>query len=256
VDVCTHKEISFFTNRFNLGNTHEVVREYVQDPQLIQQLADFQKQNAELLAQFQELSLRIDSQQIESFEDLQKFDKKGADALINLASKTQAMPMDGRNFGFFGLTSTGKSTIINKLLNKEVAEVGAGETTMKIQPYEGQGYRLFDIPGRNDDMSYFSMEYISFWKGLTARLVVITVTIKEMTKVFRLLDAINLNYDIIVNKFDTVPLEERDKFKAKIQDEVTKGDLKGVNNIWYVSAENPRQFPDWINMIDYLTKIN
>ena len=62
-----------------------------------------------------------------------------------------------------------------------------------------------------------------------------------MTKVFRLLDAINLNYDIIVNKFDTVPLEERDKFKAKIQDEVTlKGDLKGVNNIWYVSAENPQ----------------
>ena len=56
--------------------------------QLIQQLAgSFQKQNAELLAQFQELSLRIqDSQQIESFEDLQKFDKKGADALSKLSS--------------------------------------------------------------------------------------------------------------------------------------------------------------------------
>jgi small GTP-binding protein len=166
------------------------------------------------------------------------------------------MPMDGRNFGFFGLTSTGKSTIINKLLGKEVAEVGAGETTTRIQPYEGQGYRLFDIPGRNDDMSYFSMEYISFWKGLTARLVVITVTVKEMTKVFRLLDAIDLKYDIIVNKFDTVPLEERDKFKAKIQDEVSKSGLKGVNHIWYVSAENLKQFPDWLNMVDYLTKIN
>jgi len=164
--------------------------------------------------------------------------------------------MDGRNFGFFGLTSTGKSTIINKLIGKDVAAVGAGETTIQIQPYEGQGYRLFDIPGRNDDMSYFSMEYISFWKGLTARLVVVTVTIKEMTKVFRLLDAIDLKYDIIVNKFDTVPLEEREKFKAKIQDEVVKSGLKGVNHIWYVSAENPKQFPDWINMVDYLTKIN
>jgi GTP-binding protein EngB required for normal cell division len=164
--------------------------------------------------------------------------------------------MDGRNFGFFGLTSTGKSTIINKLIGRDVAEVGAGETTTQIQPYEGLGYRLFDIPGRNDDMSYFSMEYISFWKGLTARLVVITVTVKEMTKVFRLLDAIDLKYDIIVNKFDTVPLEERDKFKDKIQDEITKCALKGVNQIWYVSAENPKQFPDWINMVDYLTKTN
>jgi ribosome biogenesis GTPase A len=51
--------------------------------------------------------------------------------------------MDGRNFGFFGIISTGKSTIINKLIGRDVAEVGADETTMKIQPYEGQGYRLF-----------------------------------------------------------------------------------------------------------------
>ena len=240
----------------NLGNTHEVVREYVQDPQLVQQLAEFQKQNAQLFAQFQELSKRIHDQDIDTFEDLQKFDKKGADALINLAVQTKALPMDGRNFGFFGLTSTGKSTIINKLIGKDIAAVGAGETTTQIQPYVGQGYRLFDIPGRNDEMSYFSMEYISFWKGLTARLVVVTATVKEMTKVLRLLDAIGLSYDIIVNKFDTVPYEEREKFKAKIQDEVTQNNLKGVNRIWFFSAENPKQFPDWLSMIDYLTKIN
>jgi len=164
--------------------------------------------------------------------------------------------LQGRNFGFFGLTSTGKSTIINTLIGEHVAAVGAGETTTTIQLYEGQGYGLYDIPGRNDDISYFSMEYISFWKGLTGRLVVITATVKEMTKVFRLLDAIDLKYDIVVNKFDTVPLEEREKFKAKIQDEVTLNNLKGANHIWYVSAENPKQFSDWISMIDYLTPTN
>jgi GTP-binding protein EngB required for normal cell division len=100
------------------------------------------------------------------------------------------------------------------------------------------------------------MEYISFWKGLTSRLVVITATVKEMTKVFRLLDAIDLKYDIIVNKFDSVPLEEREQFKAKIQNEVTLNNLKGVNHIWYVSAENPKQFSDWITMVDYLTSTN
>lgn len=223
---------------------------------MLEQLAEFQRQNAQLLAQFQELSKRIHDQDIESFEDLQKFDKKAADALIKLAVQTQALPLDGRNFGFFGLTSTGKSTIINKLIGQNLAEVGAGETTTRIQPYVGQGYRLFDIPGRNDEMSYFSMEYISFWKGLTARLVVITVTVKEMTKVLRLLDAIGLSYDIIVNKFDTVPFEEREKFKGKIQEEVTQNGLKGVNRIWFVSAENPKQFPDWLEMVNYLTKIN
>jgi len=102
--------------------------------------------------------------------------------------------------------------MINKLIGFDLAETGAGETTKEIQPYDGQGYRLFDIPGRNDDISYFSMEYIAFWKGLTGRLVLITATIKEMTKVFRLLDAINLRYDIIVNKFDLVPIEERQQF--------------------------------------------
>ncbi len=191
-------------------------------------------------------------EQIDSFEDLEKFDKKSAEALIKLALQTEPLQMKGKNFGFFGLTSTGKSTIINKLIGEDVADVGAYETTKDIQPYNGQGYRLYDIPGRNDDLSYFNMKYIAFWKALTSRIVVITVTIKEMTTVFRLLDAINLRYDIIVNKFDLVKEEEREKFKHQIKQQIIDCKLKGVNRIWFISAENPNQFPDWNNMIDYL----
>jgi len=80
-------------------------------------------------------------------------------------SNTQPFQLGGRAFGFFGVTSTGKSTMINKLIGFDLAETGAGETTQEIQPYDGQGYRLFDIPGRNDDISYFSMEYIAFGKN-------------------------------------------------------------------------------------------
>ncbi|CAF1159430.1 unnamed protein product [Adineta steineri] len=236
-----------------LGNIPMMNKKYVHDPKLVEQLQQFQKQNADILAKYNELIKRMENQDIDSFEDLQRFDRKGAEVLIRLASQTAPLPMQGRNFGFFGLTSTGKSTIINKLIGKNLAEVGAGETTQEIQPYEGQGYRLYDIPGRNDDLSYFSMEYIAFWKALTARIVVITSTIKEMTKVFRLLDAIQLRYDIIVNKFDLVNLEEREKVKVQIKQEIINCKLQGVNHIWFISAENPRQFPDWINMIDYLT---
>ncbi|CAF1497850.1 unnamed protein product, partial [Adineta steineri] len=28
--------------------------------------------------------------------------------------------------------------------------------------------------------------------------------------------------------------------------------LKGVGRIFYVSAKNPLQFPDWADMVDYL----
>jgi GTP-binding protein EngB required for normal cell division len=143
--------------------------------------------------------------------------------------------------------------MINKLIGYDLAETGAGETTTEIQPYDGPGYRLFDIPGRNDDISYFSMEYIAFWKGLTGRLILITATIKEMTKVFRLLDAINLRYDIVVNKFDSVPVEERQTFKEKLNQQIRECNLQGVDHVWYVSALNPQQFPHWLVMVDSLT---
>ncbi|CAF3895279.1 unnamed protein product [Adineta steineri] len=166
-----------------------------------------------------------------------------AQNLIQLASNTHPFRLGERSFGFFGLTSTGKSTIINKLIGFDLAETEAGETTQKIEPYDGQGYRLYDIPGRNDGLSYFTMEYIAFWKALTARIIVITSTIKEMTKVFRLLDAIQLRYDIIVNKFDLVPIEERQIFKQKIDKQIRENNLQGIDHIWYVSALNPNHFP-------------
>ena len=74
-----------------------------------------------------------------------------------------------------------------------------------------------------------------------------------MTKVFRLLDALNLRYDIVVNKFDTVPFEERQAFKQKIDQEIRQCNLQGVDHVWYLSALNPQQFPHWLVMVDSLT---
>jgi GTP-binding protein EngB required for normal cell division len=200
------------------------------------------------------LVAQLKDEQIDSFEDLEKFDRKKTDALVKLALQTEPLDLKGKNFGFFGLTSTGKSTIINRIIGENLAEVGACETTKEIQPYNGQGYRLYDIPGRNDDLSYFNMKYIAFWKALTSRIVVITVTIKEMTTVFRLLDAINLRYDILVNKFDLVKCEEREKFQNQIKQQIIDCKLRGVNNLWFISAENPNEFSDWDRFTDYLQR--
>ncbi|CAF4048834.1 unnamed protein product [Rotaria magnacalcarata] len=214
------------------GHSHEVVYEYVQDPALVQQLEQIQQQNAYLLHEYEKLRQAISAREIHSFNDLQRHDQKGAKELIRLASQTVPLQLDGgRSFGFFGLTSTGKSTMINKLLGSDLAKTGAGETTRQITSYDGSGYRLYDIPGRNDDISYFSMEYVAFWKALTNRLVLITTTVKEMAKVFRLLDAINLRYDIVVNKFDLVAVNERDTFKQQVQNQICECGLRGVNHV-------------------------
>ena len=225
----------------------------VSDPHLLQLLERYREENQQLLERFEELTELIERRRITSFEDLQEIDKRASETLITLASNTQPFQLRGLTHGFFGLTSTGKSTMINRLIGFDLAETGAGETTREIQPYDGQGFRLFDIPGRNDDLSYFSMEYIAFWKGLTRRLVLITATIKEMSKVFRLLDALHLSYDIVLNKFDLVPFEEREQLKKQIDREIRQANLQGVEHVWFVSAQNPNQFPHWLVMVDTLT---
>ncbi|CAF3855765.1 unnamed protein product [Rotaria sp. Silwood1] len=239
-----------------MGKRHsrEIVREYVEDPALVHQLQEFQKQNAYLLHEYEKLRQDMAAREIQSFADLQRHDQKGVEALIRLASQTVPLQLGGdRSFGFFSLTSTGKSTMINKLIGSDLAKTGAGETTTQVTFYDGSGYRLYDIPGRNDDISYFSMKYVAFWKALTGRLVLITTTVKEMTKVFRLLDTINLRYDIVVNKFDLVSFNKRDTFKQQVQNQIRECGLRGVDHIWYISAQNLRQFSDWMIMVNSLT---
>ncbi|CAF1467336.1 unnamed protein product, partial [Adineta steineri] len=99
---------------------------------------------------FYQLTQQIEKQRINSYEDLQQINQYAAQNLIKLASNTHPFQLGERSFGFFGLTSTGKSTMINKLIGFDLAETGADETTQEIQPYDGQEYRLYDIPGRND----------------------------------------------------------------------------------------------------------
>ncbi|CAF1002205.1 unnamed protein product [Rotaria sp. Silwood1] len=222
------------------------------NPNLITELIRYREENVESMDKFNELYEKIEEQQINSYEDLQRVDQNAAQTLVKLASNTKPLRLGGRAFGFFGLTSTGKSSIINKLLGYDLAKIDARETTKEIQPYEGQNYRLFDISDRNDDISYFTMEYIAFWKGLTKILVLITTTITEMKKIFRLLDTINLRYDIIINKFDLIPIAKRQEFKKKINQQIRELGLRGVDHIWYISALNPNQCPDWLSMVKSL----
>ena len=199
------------------------------------------------------LRAELKDKKIESFEALAKQDEEATKALIVLAQKAQPMTMVGINIGLFGITSTGKSTMLNSLLGQKVAETGVGETTTRITPYPGTQFTLWDVPGRNDEINYLSLEYIAFFKGLSRRLILIQATVKENSSMLRLLDAIGLRYNIVFNKFDKVDEEERAPVQAQIRSEIRSLGLKGVDHVFFVSSKHMQMFPDWLAMVNLLT---
>ena len=173
--------------------------------------------------------------------------------VVSAARRVRTLSLHGNNIGVFGLTSRGKSTLVNSLLNKTVAEVGAGETTKEIKAYPGLGYTIWDVPGQNDMVTYEQDDYMSLIKGLTHRLILIQSTVKENVKLMRLLDDLNLRYDIVVNKFDQVDADEQDGFQRQINREVSSSNLQCCRRVYFVSAKFPNQFGDWLRMVHALT---
>ena len=231
--------------------------EYVQDPAVLEQLKAYRQQNEQLSTQITAIRESMKEQNIDSFEALEKVDAKRAQGLVHLAQQAQPIPMQGNNIALFGITSSGKSLLINDLIGADVAAVGEGETTLTITPYKSEtgGFTLYDIPGRNDDLSYFSLEYIGFLKGLSQRVILVRSTVKEMTKVLKLLEAMRLPYTIAVNRFETVQKdadaavvetgEEREAFEAKIQGEVTaEGLTMAGDKVFFVSALHPDKYKE------------
>ena len=220
------------------------------------QVDQYRQEHNELLERYAKLAEEMKRKKIESFEELAEQDKESMKIFIELARLTPAMPLQGKNIGLFGVTSTGKSTMLNALLGQRLAETGVGETTTEIKAYPGNGFTLWDVPGRNDEVSYFSMEYVSFFKSLTRRLILITATVKENSSMMKLLDELDLEYDIVFNKFDKVDAEEQPLVVKQIQTEITRANLRKVNNLFFVSAKNPKMFQDWERMVQHLTNIS
>jgi GTP-binding protein EngB required for normal cell division len=224
-------------------------------PSLQEQVEQAKAEQERLQAAYDKLKEKSDqNEHIDSEIDLDNQKHMSTEILHKLARNVVPIDLSGRHIGFFGVTSTGKSSTVNALLGSKMAGTGIGEATKEINAYDGQNYRLYDIPGQNDDLSYFNKEYIALMKGLTHRLVLITATVKEVKKLLDLFEVIDLHYDIIINKFDTIDFEERAAFREQINEEIKEFQLKNIDHVWCVSAKHPEQFPDWIQMVNYLTE--
>ena len=250
--------LTFFSN---LGNhpspppprNEEDVRDAAR---LREELAKQREETAELRARFAALTSDLKRNKIGTFEELSNYDNRARKALVHLAQETAPAKLSGFNVALFGLTSTGKSTMLNALLGQNLAETGVGETTQKIKAYPGTGYTLWDVPGRNEELSYLSMEYVSFFKGLSKRLILIQATVKENLSLMKLLDELQLEYDIVFNKFDKVDDEDQQSVKEQIKREIASFGLQKASKVYFVSARNPKMFDDWHEMVNHLSKLN
>ncbi len=231
-----------------------VSKQYVTDPVLLEELRAYRRQNEELLRRYTDLVEKFQSQKINSLDDLID-NKKSFEKFVRLAHEVKPVKIEGNNLAFFGTTSTGKSTIINRLLNSNAAKTGYGETTTEVKHYPGINYVLWDIPGKNDQISYLSMEYVGLLKALSRRIILINTTMKENSNLCKLLDGLQLHYSIAVNKFDIVDDNEKEEFKKQIHDEIQQLNLRYFLNqrLYFISAKFPQQFRDWFDMVNYLT---
>ncbi|UJR12957.1 hypothetical protein I4U23_017133 [Adineta vaga] len=196
---------------------------------------------------------RLREIQTNSYESLTQTKPKVADTITELSREVKPIEMTGNHIALFGLTSTGKSTMLNSLLGENVAETGYSETTTKLTPYERIGFVIWDVPGANDEVSYMSMQYISFLKGLQRRLIIIKHTVKENSSLMKLMGDIKLHYAIVVNHYDMVSEEEKPKLHKQIDKEINELGLKRVDHVFFVSARYPGRY-DWRKMVKYLVK--
>ena len=230
-----------------------VVVERVQDPALGAQieltLAEQRRLQEDLLKLQEQLNEKKEDEEGEEGEVGGSSLKK----IFKLAKKIPPRELHGTNIALFGINGVGKSSLVNAFTNTTAAPVGPTDSTTSITGYQGSTFTIFDLPGLNDDVSYFVQEYISLLKGVSHRVVVVTATVKQMKKLINLFEYLELSYDIVVNKFDLIDVDERPAYQAKIQEEVQLPEWKHLHRLWFISAAQPGHLPDWLPLVDHLT---
>ena len=238
------------------------VTEYRNSPELLAKVEAYEQSIAEHRQQLDALTQRLaDNNKMDSVDDLKKNDERVFNALVKVAEKAKPIPLDGIQIAFFGIVSSGKSTMVNSCIGKDVAKTGIGETTTIQQPYKGKGFVIWDIPGRHDKLSYFTLKYLGLWKGLTHRVIFIKESMKLMMTVCELMEALKLRYTIVVNRVEqkeAVSDEEEEAFRQQIRNEVIACNLKKADKkVFFIDAKQPLRFKaDWDELLKKLMAMN
>lgn len=172
--------------------------------------------------------------------------KKGFQVLLGIAAKLEpcnlaSYPSSCRHVAFFGSTSVGKSTLINTILEEKVAKTGKGETTVSVAPYPAKfaPFVLWDFPGKNDEVSYFSTETLSLAKAMELCCVLFVATVKDCTAYIQLLESMGKDFVCVLTQCDDDEWNDKEIEHVKSQTVEFVGKMKGYKGFYAISAKNP-----------------
>ena len=214
----------------------------------------FTESNSAVANQLKKIQADLAKENIHSLDDLPKAEDARYRKIMELCAQVGKAPIDqtGHNVSFLGDTSVGKSTLINKLMGENVCAVGHGEVTVAMKPYRKAhtNYVYWDMPGKNDKISYLSATYIGTIKGMSFIGIMVRSTTNEMSKMIELMAYLNIKFNVIVNHIDSVEEDEVEAFKAQIRKEMDGNSF--CQNIFFISAK--KQSGDWLNLVDAITR--
>lgn len=211
------------------------------DPALVARIAELTATVERLKAEYE-----AKTREPATMEEAHQRDEQAWRTLCNLASQLPAASIVQFaayfNAALFGNTSVGKSSLINLLngqaepynegkcreekkheyrhgqcVNCKKAEVGRGETTQNITPYPGEHGTvcLWDFPGKNDVVSYYSTDVLSLAKAMSLSVLMYTATVKEVVKYIELLDNMHAPFVVVLSRMEDWSADELAAEKQK-----------------------------------------
>lgn len=188
------------------------------------------------LTKFKKMETQFAETHIKEFiENLRKDYEARQNAIIDIAIS--------------GQSGSGKSSLINAIVGRKVAEVGITETTTQIKSYKSGGINFFDLPGCGTEQFPVNV-YIDNCKLNSFDAVIIVTAnrfyendiwlIKEMVRIGRPVYVVRTKMDDTIRdgKYDE-GLNEVEVFE-KVKDDIRKnvGNVK-INGIYLISSREP-----------------
>jgi len=130
-------------------------------------------------------------------------ERKYYDAFLGNVAKLPDPPKtDKRSVAFIGLTSSGKSSIINKLFNTSCPTSAVRCTTGIQEVHSTDRLQIVDVFGNNDEETYAKTETLMQTKRMHMVVCLYAGAVDHTIKLARLLAALRLPVTFVRNKMD------------------------------------------------------
>lgn len=182
--------------------------------------------------------------------------------LHNLKLTEYIKKNDGeKHIGLIGPISSGKTTLINVMFNKQL-KVALGHCTEKCEVVHSEnGIVVWDICGSNDDYAFYNPESLSFIKSLDLCIVTFDNDVAMISNILKVVHKLNPKGVVVVrtkvDQYDSSnvrTIEEEKQLDVQKVKDLLKDDVK----VYCISSRNvDRALPnvyDWNILKEKMTR--